>query len=217
MSLVRIADGHLGWRRDGEIVANARIRREDGGFHLDALEADDAAAASELVDAIAAAATGLPRIVGADPSLSAHGFEERDGRWVRELTIAPDDEAARSVTLAELEAAIRSSWTREISEEPDKWSEDNPAWGTCAATALVVRDYLGGELVIAGVVADGVRIDRHVWNVLPSGLAVDLSRDQFRNGERFEAPEPLTETAVPGTDERYELLAASVRERLSRR
>jgi hypothetical protein len=84
-------------------------------------------------------------------------------------------------------------------------------------TALVVRDYLGGELVIAGVVREGIRVDRHAWNVLPSGLAVDLSRDQFRNGERFEAPEPLTETAVPGTQERYELLAARVRDKLSRR
>lgn len=217
MSLVRVADGHVGWSRDGELAASVHIEREAGEFVLHDLEADDDAAARELLDALAAAATGLPRIVGADPALSAHGFEERDGRWVRELAVAPDDDAASFVTLTDLEAAIRASWTRETSEEPDRWSDDNPARGTCAVTALVVRDYLGGELVIGGVVKDGVRVDRHVWNVLPSGLAVDLSRDQFRNGERFEAPEPLTETTVDGTDERYRLLAGRVREQLSRR
>jgi hypothetical protein len=135
---------------------------------------------------------------------------------VRDLAPEPDADASRAVTLAELEQAIRASWTREISEEPDKWSEENPAYGCCAVTSMVVRDYLGGELVIAGVVKDGVRVDRHVWNVLPSGLAVDLSRDQFRNGEQYEAPQPLHEFTVEGTQERYELLAARVRERLGR-
>jgi hypothetical protein len=95
------------------------------------------------------------------------------------------------------------------------WSEDNPAWGNCVVTALVVRDYLGGELVIAGVVRDGVRVDRHVWNRLPSGLDVDLSRDQFRDGERYEAPQLLTESMKAGTDERYRVLAERVRDRLS--
>jgi hypothetical protein len=50
---------------------------------------------------------------------------------------------------------------------------------------------------LVGVVRDGVRVDRHVWNRLPFGLAVDLSRDQFRNGERCEAPAPLDESWKP--------------------
>ena len=52
--------------------------------------------------------------------------------------------------------------------------------------------------------------------MLPSGLAVDISRDQFRDGERCEAPQPLTEALREGTQERYELLAARVREKLAR-
>lgn len=214
MSLVRIADGHIGWRRDGRLAASVLIERQDDGHVVRQLEADDAEAARELLDAIAGAATSA-RISGADPALAGCGFEERDSRWVRDVRAVADDRAAAAVTLAELEAAIRSSWSRETSEVPDEWSEENPAWGNCAVTALVVRDYLGGELVIAGVVRDGVRVDRHVWNVLPSGLAVDLSRDQFRNGERCEAPMRLTETTVPGTQERYELLAERVRAALS--
>lgn len=202
--IVRIADRHVGWRRDGEVVATVRLERDGDELTVAEFEGD----ARELFDAIVQVGTAATRLAGDDAALAAYGFEERDGRWVRDLTATPDDHAARAVTLGELEQAIRASWTREISESPDTWSDDNPAYGCCAVTAMVVRDYLGGDLVIGGVVKDGVRIDRHVWNVLPSGLAVDLSRDQFRAGEQYEAPQPLNETTVPGTTERYELLAA---------
>jgi hypothetical protein len=216
MTLVRLGERHVGWERDGAVVANVRMQRAGDELTIVALECDDDAAGAELMEAVATVATAT-RIFGGDDRLAAFGFERADGRWVLDLRAEADDEAAACVTLAELEHAIRSSWDRETTEGPDEWSDDNPAWGNCAVTALVVRDYLGGDLVIAGVVRDGVRVDRHVWNVLPSGLAVDLSRDQFRNGERFEAPQPLDEPSVPGTEERYELLAARVRERLQRR
>ena len=212
MTLVKLADRHVGWQRDGEVVARVRLERDGDDLRIAELEGD----AGELFEALVRGATSATRLLGDDPGLAAYGFEERAGRWVRDLTPLPDADAARAVTLAELEQAIRASWTREISEEPDKWSDDNPAYGCCAVTAMVVRDYLGGDLVIGGVVKDGVRVDRHVWNVLPSGLAVDLSRDQFRDGEDYEAPQPLNETTVPGTQERYELLAARVRARLGR-
>jgi len=209
--IVRIAARHVGWERDGEVVGTVRLER-DGDEVIVVEFAGDVA---ELFDALVQAGTAR-RFLGDDEALAAYGFAPRDGRWAREIVAVPDDGAAQAVTLAELEDAIRSSWTREVSEEPDKWSEDNPAYGCCAVTSMVVRDYLGGELVIAGVVKDGVRVDRHVWNVLPSGLAVDLSRDQFRNGERYEAPQPLNEFTVRGTQERYELLAARVRDQLAR-
>lgn len=215
MTLVRLGDRHVGWQRGGDVVANVRMSRDVDELTIVALEYEDAAAGAELLEAVVGVATAT-RIFGDDDRLASFGFEREHGRWVRELLVEADDEAAAFVTLSQLEQAIRSSWDRETAEGPDEWSEDNPALGNCAVTALVVRDYLGGRLVVAGVVRDGVRVDRHVWNVLPSGLAVDLSRDQFRDGERLEAPQPLDEPAVPGTQERYELLAARVRERLTR-
>jgi len=214
VSIVRLGERHIGWRRDGDVVANVRLARDGDEVTVLSFEHDDEAAGRELFDAVASVATAT-HLLGDDDRLAGFGFERRDGRWVRELAVEADDDAAHAVTLADLQDAIRASWGSDTTEEPAVWSEDNPAWGNCVVTALVVRDYLGGELVIAGVVRDGVRVDRHVWNRLPSGLDVDLSRDQFRDGERYEAPQLLTESMKAGTDERYRVLAERVRDRLS--
>ena len=41
--------------------------------------------------------------------------------------------------LAAVERALRASWTRDTSDDPDNWSETNRALGQCAVSALVVR------------------------------------------------------------------------------
>ena len=78
-------------------------------------------------------------------------------------------------------------------------------------TALLVRDLLGGDILIANVVRGGKRVERHAWNRLASGLTVDLTREQFRAGESFTEPsveEPLITRRNP---ERYETLAERAR------
>jgi hypothetical protein len=132
---------------------------------------------------------------------------------VRDVTVAPVA-GARVVTHNELEAAIRVYWSAETSDRPDEWTSANPAFQQCDVTARVVRDYLGGEILVAGVVRDGRRVDRHAWNRLDSGLEVDLSREQFLAAEQFEAPEVVTESVGAAADDRYELLAERVREKL---
>jgi hypothetical protein len=52
-------------------------------------------------------------------------------------------------------------------------------------TCLVVNDLIGGELAAADVFLDGQRIMAHMWNRLPSGIEVDLTREQFTKGEVF--------------------------------
>jgi hypothetical protein len=86
------------------------------------------------------------------------------------------------VTLAELEQAIRASWSRDTSDDDD-WSPENAGRGQCDITSLVVHDFLGGELLGADVYRDGERIEGHMWNRLSSGIEVDLTRDQFKRGE----------------------------------
>lgn len=213
MSLVKLAPKHVGWKRDGGVVASARFDRDGEVMAVAELEYDDLESACALFDAVVGAVTAS-RLVGTSDVLGRCGFEQVSGQWVRE--VRPETVPPRFVTLSRLEAAIRAAWGRDTTEEPDVWTDTNPAWGNCAVTALVVRDYLGGEIVVAGVVRNGVRIDRHAWNRLPSGLEVDLSRDQFTGDEEFEAPELVDDFVAEDTEERYAILAARVRAALDR-
>ncbi len=48
------------------------------------------------------------------------------------------------------------------------------------------HDLIGGELMASDVLLDGRRVMAHMWNRLPSGIEVDLTREQFRDGEILE-------------------------------
>lgn len=93
-----------------------------------------------------------------------------------------------SWTLADLEAAIRAGWSAETCEPSDitkiPWTPENPAWGHCDITALVVQDLVGGDLMLGEVFHDGRQEGYHWWNLLPGGIRIDLTREQFRRGRR---------------------------------
>jgi GNAT superfamily N-acetyltransferase len=182
-----------------------------------------------FVDALAVVATA--RRLVAETDEDAVGFYSRCGFSVEEIepkggraryrcsrtieAIPGAANAVRSLTLSELESVIRESWGRDTSDDPDEWSESNPARGQCAVTALLVRDLVGGEILLANVLRDGERVERHAWNRLSSGLSLDLTRSQFQNGEEFEEPTPGEPMVADRS--RYELLAVRVRERLEGR
>ena len=113
--------------------------------------------------------------------------------------------------LPAVERALRASWARDTSDDPDNWSTDNPALGQCAVSALVVRALYGGDIVIATVLdRDGERTpDGHAWNVLPDGRHIDFAFDQFRDGEGL-GPEIVTEPVIDGDPRRAHLLAERV-------
>jgi hypothetical protein len=211
MSIVELGERHIGWSEDGEIVASLRVERVGQDVALHSLEYRDKQQAHALLDAVATVATA-PRLVGTDDVLERYGFEREGERWVRPLTVsAAPAEETRAVTLGALEDAIRGAWSLETSDEPEDWTPDNPAIGQCAVTARVVRDYLGGDFLVAGVVLEGRRVNRHAWNRLPSGLTIDLTREQFRGGEFLEAPAAEELLRTDRHPERYDLLAARVR------
>jgi hypothetical protein len=114
-------------------------------------------------------------------------------------------------SLADVERALRQHWARDTSDDPERWSEANPALGQCGVSALVVRAILGGDIVIATVLdRDGQRTpDGHAWNVLPSGDAADFTFEQFRDGERLDTP-IVTEPVIEGDPRRAHLLAERV-------
>lgn len=207
MTLVTLAPRHVGWSVDGTVVASARLERDGDELRVVETEYSNLDDLRELFDALAAAATA-PRLVGSDPVLVECGFSN----GVREL--APVAAPTRVVTLADLEAAIRASWSAETSCEPDGWRAENPAYQHCDVTARVLHDYLGGEVLVCGVIHDGVRVDRHAWNRLPSGLEIDLTREQFIAGEQFEAPSIVEAYIGETVESRYEVFAARVRDRL---
>ncbi|WP_143229962.1 YunG family protein [Actinophytocola xanthii] len=81
-------------------------------------------------------------------------------------------EGSGEVSRQRLFAALRSRWSAATSVDP-AWSSGNPALGQCAVTALVIQEYLGGDLIRAKVGTVS-----HYWNRLPDG-DIDLTREQF--------------------------------------
>jgi hypothetical protein len=125
-------------------------------------------------------------------------------------------------TLAEIEDAIRASWGLDTAEEDDDWTPDNPSRGQCDVTSLVLHDIFGGDVLAADVFRNDERVEAHMWNRLPGGIEVDLTRDQFKNGEVI--GEPSVRQGPAGFDpdhprhhryEAYLVLARRVQERLS--
>jgi hypothetical protein len=93
-------------------------------------------------------------------------------------------------SLTAIEQAIRASWSPDSCDPVDlpDWSPENPARGHCGVTSLVVQDLLGGEVMVGDVVhADGTRQGVHYWNRLAGGVEVDLTWEQFVDGERLVA------------------------------
>jgi hypothetical protein len=124
-------------------------------------------------------------------------------------------------TLAQLEDAIRDAWSLDTADEDNDWTPENPSCGQCDITTLVVHDLLGGDVLGADVFLDGVRVEAHMWNRLPSGLEVDLTREQFRVGQVIGEPRvgnrpPTFDPAHPRYHryEQYLVLSERVRARL---
>ena len=76
-------------------------------------------------------------------------------------------------------------------------------------------------MLSADVYLDGERIMAHMWNRLPSGIEIDLTRDQFKNGEVLgepaARPRPATFDPTHPRYHRYQqylVLATRVRKRL---
>ena len=77
--------------------------------------------------------------------------------------------------LEKLNQALRKSYSADLCYPPamERWSEDNPTFGMCSITSLVVQDYLGGEICKVAVGSGS-----HYFNVI-DGKVVDLTAEQF--------------------------------------
>ena len=132
----------------------------------------------------------------------------------------PVSRGTSAPTLEQIERALRDSWGSDTCDahDVDHWTPEHPSTGQCAATAYVVNDYLGGQLLGAEVRnPDGSLQGHHYWNLI-DGVEVDLTLEQFVNGEVVEQPDVMDRIhprPEPGA-ERYLILRARVAEHLAR-
>jgi GNAT superfamily N-acetyltransferase len=210
----------VGWNEDGQLVGGIGIERiGDRELALTNLFVREdlrlRGIGSSLVEAVV---SGAPvERFRVDCDADAAGFFERcgfvptvDGPLVREMPTEPAPEATAAVTLGDLEDAIRGSWSQETSADPDEWTVDNSSRGQCDATAVVLRSYLGGEILVADILRAGRRIERHAWNRLPSGLTLDLTREQLLPGQELGSPSVQEPMLLGNARERHALLAERV-------
>jgi hypothetical protein len=122
------------------------------------------------------------------------------------MSTIPLNQAARD----KLFAALERAWSADTSVDPS-WDPQNPARGQCAVTAVVVQDWLGGDLAraVVGKVS-------HYWNRL-GNEDVDLTQHQFSPAELAGIDRAGIEVrsrdyvlSFPATARRYRLLKARV-------
>ncbi len=121
---------------------------------------------------------------------------------------------------SKLEEAIKKSWCKETSSDPEHWEDKNPAWGQCAVSALIVNDYLGGNIVWAEAQLPDGRVISHYFNFIQK-KETDLTRKQFPEGTIIptgvEKKKTFASTrdyilSFPITQQRYEILKKKVDE-----
>lgn len=120
--------------------------------------------------------------------------------------------------LYELAPRLRRAWSAETSLLPGSWSADRPAFGQSAATACVLQDLLGGEILESRLVmADGFAYS-HYANIV-DGLMIDLAQSETeRAADVIAAPGdhagfPSMRAYVlaqPGAQQSYATLAARI-------
>lgn len=106
--------------------------------------------------------------------------------------------------------ALYRSWGKDTAyrQDAENWSEDNPALGQCAVTALLFNELFGGK-IYSGVADNGVV---HYWN-RRLGIKRDFTKQQFkerlvfRNVKKWDREELLSTGNVR---ERYNILRGRV-------
>ncbi|HLC97486.1 MAG TPA: hypothetical protein VJC21_01765 [Candidatus Nanoarchaeia archaeon] len=82
------------------------------------------------------------------------------------------------MNLETITAALQKAWCSETSSDPDHWHPENPAWGQCAVTALMVNDYLGGKIIWAeAALPDGRKVSHYFLKLLLGGIMYSFVPD----------------------------------------
>ncbi len=100
---------------------------------------------------------------------------------------------------------LREAWCAATSADPERWTPDNPAWGQCAVSALIIQDLLGGEL--RRCLVDG---ESHYFNRIEDGTTVDVTGLQFPRCASWREMDGVRDRvdvlSYPATAVRYRIL-----------
>lgn len=79
--------------------------------------------------------------------------------------------------LKDLENMLEKTWGKDTCYPgmAGQWSRENPSYGQCAVTALLVQMYFGGSILYCSH-------NHHYWNMIACGLEADLTKKQFPKG-----------------------------------
>jgi len=127
-----------------------------------------------------------------------------------------------SAPFPEIASLIVDSWSIETCDPTDAslWSPTNAARGQCVATAFLLHDLFGGDLLEATVTgADGSAQGFHYWNRLPEHGEIDLTLHQFQDNEVVGDPIVFARPDGPPSNgvSQYRTLAERVARRLAER
>jgi hypothetical protein len=113
---------------------------------------------------------------------------------------------------------LQQSWSAETAFDASDWSPENPARGQCVVSALVMQDYMGGDLQRFEVRGDDFA-ETHYTNLLNS-VVIDTTASQYNDLNVSLTPRPTNlkgfasvrekRLADDATRRRYELLSERV-------
>lgn len=111
--------------------------------------------------------------------------------------------------MEELYEILKKSWSKDtcFPSGRNTWSSDNPSYGQCAITSIVVQDLCGGKIMKC--MCDEVS---HYYNEI-DGKIIDYTKDQFKNIPNYELGEERTKKYLlsnEDTKKRYMILLKKV-------
>jgi len=107
----------------------------------------------------------------------------------------------------ELRKKVSALWSKETSQDPEAWSQENLSLGQCAVTACLIHDVYGIPVVRGQAFLPDGTIDSHYWNEGD----LDMTVDQFPAGTVIK-----TREGPQGQEARdYALLNRNTRDRFN--
>jgi hypothetical protein len=89
------------------------------------------------------------------------------------------------ITIERLKSAIEEAWYEETAYKPSLSAKSSNSRGQCVPTALVVQDYLGGDIQKLTTVFNN-KEETHYRNILVDGSIIDLTISQYPHNHPLE-------------------------------